>query len=259
MDYWVSGELPTQYRNRRPHKKIRLPDPLPEVEQKKNRGLLLDYLQLELQLLESQLDLGEETAAMKQLSRRYPMDTQGRLIYPLVFPLSKDHDGNPFFLPQSVLQNLQKEAAENQRLASAADVDKAYKTTRTPQGTPQGTPKGAVTPASNARKMGPAGHFTSVSRQVPSDLLIKQVLQESRLKQRERTSMQHLQTKPREYDPKFLKNQQRRTSLGNPNRLNHKQKNPNTQPNNRGGSPRENRGQSQGASKAHSGGQKSKV
>ena len=63
----------------------------------------MDYLGLELQLLETQLELREDPELLRQLGQRYPLDHQGRLIYPLPFQLPQQPgNDNPFFLPPPV-------------------------------------------------------------------------------------------------------------------------------------------------------------
>lgn len=77
------------------------PQPLSPGQQQQNRHQLLDYLQLELRLLETQLELQEDPELLLQLSRRYPLDHQGRIVYPLPFRLPPVAAGeNPFFLPE---------------------------------------------------------------------------------------------------------------------------------------------------------------
>jgi hypothetical protein len=62
----------------------------------------VEYLGLELRLLETQLDLREDPELMRQLGQRYPLDHQGRIIYPLPFRLPQQPGSdNPFFLPTS--------------------------------------------------------------------------------------------------------------------------------------------------------------
>lgn len=76
----------------------------------------MDYLGLELRLLETQLELREDPELMRQLGQRYPLDQQGRIIYPLPFRLPQQPGSdNPFFLPTSsdpTRETRQKPAAE---------------------------------------------------------------------------------------------------------------------------------------------------
>jgi hypothetical protein len=74
--------------------------PLTEGEKQRNRHRLVDYLGLELRLLETQLELREDPELMRLLGQRYPLDHQGRIIYPLPFRLPQQPGSdNPFFLP----------------------------------------------------------------------------------------------------------------------------------------------------------------
>ena len=118
LEYWNSGELPHQYRQRRygaadQQSAAAPPTPLPTGEQQRNRRRLVEYLELELQLLEAQLELGGETPGrLRQLKNRYPLDHQGRLLYPLPRPLPRQPDNpNPFFLPENSVPHRRRRGA----------------------------------------------------------------------------------------------------------------------------------------------------